>query len=573
MTWLKTTNISSKLFILIAVAVVSLMAVGYTGYYYLSDADHTIDDMYNNKLLSVKWLNYNRNQSRAIEADMFDFMITIDDNENNRLWKDIEDRTEIFNKHLADYEKIELSSFEKEKLILLHSNLQKYYENRKPVMELAMKNKNAEAYVLYNQGVRSYVNAINDNLNDLAEYNAKAADESNSKNKAMFNKAILIFIMIILVAIMLVLLLGWIIAKSITIPLNNAITQLGEMAQGNFSADISEDQLQHDNEFGILAKAFDAMNRNIRSLIKQLASTSDQLVASSEEMTASAEQSSQTASQVTGTIIEVAQGAERQLRCVHNVSTTVQQMSTDIQHIVANNMTAGSTAEKAATAATEGIGAIETAIDQMDSIEKTVNISALVVMKLGERSKEIGQIVDTISGIAGQTNLLALNAAIEAARAGEQGRGFAVVAEEVRKLAEQSRDAARQIADLIKDTQMDTDKAVIAMAQGTKEVKIGTEVVNNAGQSFRQIASLVSELSTQRQTIATTIQQIGVGSQQLVSAVKEIDTVSENTAGLTQTVSAATEEQLASIEEIAASSQTLVKMAEELQREIHKFTV
>jgi len=119
--------------------------------------------------------------------------------------------------------------------------------------------------------------------------------------------------------------------------------------------------------------------------------------------------------------------------------------------------------------ANDGGQTIELAIAQMGKIETTVNSSAQVVSKLGERSKEIGQIVATISGIAGQTNLLALNAAIEAARAGEQARGFTVVAEEVRKLAEQSQEATKKIAVLIGEIQGDTDNAVVAMNNGTRE--------------------------------------------------------------------------------------------------------
>jgi len=181
--------------------------------------------------------------------------------------------------------------------------------------------------------------------------------------------------------------------------------------------------------------------------------------------------------------------------------------------------------------------------------------------------------VDTISGLAGQTNLLALNAAIEAARAGEQGRGFAVVAEEVRKLAEQSQDAAKKIAELIGEIQEDTDKAVVAMTDGTREVKTGAEVVNAAGSAFKEIADLVTQVSSQVKEISAAIQQMASGSQQIVAAVKRIDGLSKKSASESQTVSAATEEQLASMEEIANSSEALAKLAQDLQAAVAKFHV
>jgi len=196
-----------------------------------------------------------------------------------------------------------------------------------------------------------------------------------------------------------------------------------------------------------------------------------------------------------------------------------------------------------------------------------------VVAKLGERAKEIGQIVDTIAGIAGQTNLLALNAAIEAARAGEQGRGFAVVAEEVRKLAEQSQEAAGKIAELIGEIQGDTDKAVVAMNDGTREVKTGAEVVNAAGAAFREIVTLVSQVSVSVKEISAAVQEMAGGSQQIVGAVKKIDTLSKSSAAEAQSVSAAAEEQLASMEEIASSSQALAQLAQDLQAAVAKFRI
>ncbi|MGL6015071.1 MAG: methyl-accepting chemotaxis protein, partial [Selenomonadaceae bacterium] len=206
-------------------------------------------------------------------------------------------------------------------------------------------------------------------------------------------------------------------------------------------------------------------------------------------------------------------------------------------------------------------------------IENTVNESAGVVAKLGDRSKEIGQIVEAISGIAGQTNLLALNAAIEAARAGEQGRGFAVVAEEVRKLAEQSQGAAKQITGLIQEIQSDTERAVAAMNNGTREVKLGTQVVDTAGAAFAQIVGLITSVADEINAITETMKQMETGSRRIVASVKSIDEQSCETASEAETVSAATQEQSASMEEIASASQTLSQMAMELQNVIGKFHI
>ena len=208
---------------------------------------------------------------------------------------------------------------------------------------------------------------------------------------------------------------------------------------------------------------------------------------------------------------------------------------------------------------------------QMNNIEMTVSRSAQVVTKLGENSKEIGQIVETISGIAGQTNLLALNAAIEAARAGEQGKGFAVVAEEVRKLAEQSKAAAERIANLIEGIQKDTEEAVVVMNEGTAEVKVGAEVVSAAGSAFEKILEMVNHVNRQSKEIATTMEEMANGTQHIVTSVEDIDKSCKKMSDETQTVSASTEEQSAAMQEIASASRSLAVLAQELNEESAKF--
>lgn len=352
-------------------------------------------------------------------------------------------------------------------------------------------------------------------------------------------------------------------------PLQSILEKIREVARGNLGVSLLE--IQSQDEIGRLAAAFNTMLESLRGLIYRVANSAEQLAASSEQLTASAEQSALAASQVATVINEVANGTGKQVNSINEAAAVVEYISTGIGQIAANAQTMGDTSAKTAYAAQEGGKMVAQAIRQIGNIEKTVTNSAMVVRKLGERSKEIGQIIDTISGIAGQTNLLALNAAIEAARAGEQGRGFAVVAEEVRKLAEQSESAAKQIAQLIGEIQSDTDQAVLAMDEGTHEVKVGTEVVNTAGHSFGEIAELVKQVSNQVGGISAAIQEMAGGSRQIVSAMREIDRISKAAASHTQTVSAATEEQSASMEEIAASSQALAKMAEELQVAIRQF--
>ncbi|WP_144352686.1 methyl-accepting chemotaxis protein [Sporomusa termitida] len=364
--------------------------------------------------------------------------------------------------------------------------------------------------------------------------------------------------------------IGFLAARSISRPVNALAVAARKVAAGDLTENV---KIERQDEIGQLASAFNTMVLQLKDLIRQVTINAEQVAAASEELTANAEQSAQASNQIATAITDVAAGATAQMEAANETSAVVEQMAAGIQQIAANANQVSDQSAQAADKAKNGDQEVGKAVSQMKQIEDTVNTSARVVVKLGERSREIGQIVDTISGIAGQTNLLALNAAIEAARAGEQGRGFAVVAEEVRKLAEQSQEAAKKIAELIGEIQGDTEKAVVAMNEGTQEVRQGTEVVNAAGSAFKDIMAVVDQVSDQVKEISAAIQQMATGSQQIVASVKKIDDLSKKSAGESQGVSAATEEQLASMEEIATSSQALASLAQDLQTAVTKFRV
>ncbi|WP_371377571.1 methyl-accepting chemotaxis protein [Sporomusa aerivorans] len=388
-------------------------------------------------------------------------------------------------------------------------------------------------------------------------------DQSRTQSQIGIMAGVIVTILVISIVV--------IYSRRITIRLNNLKTEVS--AVGSLDLTRPDFHATRNDEIGDMAEAIIAMKRSLRSVVARIKNSADTLAASSEELTANSEQSAQAANQIAASITSVATGANEQLAAANKASTIVEKMSAGIQQVSASTNQVAEQSTQAVGKAAEGGKAVEEAVSQMIQVEDTVITSAEVVAKLGERSQEIGQIVGTISGIAGQTNLLALNAAIEAARAGEQGRGFAVVAEEVRKLAEQSQEAAKKIAGLIGEIQGDTAKAVAAMNDGTREVKAGAEVVNAAGIFFREIVEMVSHVSAQVRESSAAIQQMAGESQQIVGAVITIDNLSKLSAGEAQSVSAATEEQLASTEEIEASSEELSKLAQELQAEMAKFRV
>lgn len=445
------------------------------------------------------------------------------------------------------------------------------YVNR--IIALKKAGKDQEAIAIMRDQATPIAKVLNTKVEEFMVFREDQIGNAFAQAEAAGNHARTVTGIIGLAALIVGIGIGIVISKMVVGALRSVTADLSRLAKGDYSFSVPKASLAKRDEIGIMARAMDDMLKAMRGIVGQISHSAELVAASSEQLTASSAEAAQAATQVAGAITDVAKGSANQLKEVDETTSIVEQLSTGIQDVAANASNAAVMAQQTSTAAQEGGKAVHMAANQMAQIEKSVDDSAQLVGKLGERSLEIGKIVDAISGIAGQTNLLALNAAIEAARAGEQGRGFAVVAEEVRKLAEQSQYAAKQIAELISEIREDTDKAVNAMNEGTREVKTGTEVVSEAGRTFGEIVNLIEQVSDQVNGISAAIEQMAASSQHIVVSVQEIDQISKTASAHTQTVSAATEEQLASMEEIASSSQMLAKMAEELRDITLKFKV
>jgi len=392
------------------------------------------------------------------------------------------------------------------------------------------------------------------------------------KNEAFANIEHIQFILILLgIALVIVFsIIVYFVAKKIA----NPIVRLTKLVQKAADGDLTvQTRVSFKDELGQLAVATNTMIAHLRDLVKNVQMSVQQVSASSEELTASAGQAAQTSNQVAQSMSEVAGGTEKQFVQVKSASDIVTGISRHLAGVTDYVSSAARKTEDSSTAAQSGAEFAQKAMSQMEKIEQSVDASARVVTNLGARSKKIGEIVDAISGIAGQTNLLALNAAIEAARAGEQGRGFAVVAEEVRDLAEKSQKAAEQIAHLISVIQHETDQAVIAMNEGNNDVRVGTEVVNEAAVVFQSIACTSVEVDEMMKMVLKKVHQASSGNQQIVTSIVEIDHLSKSVAGETQNVAAAMQEQSASVQEIDSASQNLVRMAQGLQKNVEKFKI
>lgn len=325
------------------------------------------------------------------------------------------------------------------------------------------------------------------------------------------------------------------------------------------------------DEFGHIAASFNHMFDEFRDMTKEFQASADIVDQSAIQLTETAEQSAEATQSIAQSITEVAGSTQEQMDYVTKTKEEVDAFSEGVDKSLATMNTICRHVEVTTQMTQEGGKLVQATVEQMHSIADTVEHSSAVIEKLGERSKEIGAIIDTISGIAEQTNLLALNAAIEAARAGEHGRGFSVVAEEVRKLAEESQEAATKISDLIAAIQKETGAAVSAMETGRAEAEKGRANVQSTGEGFKAIMERIEGIHSDTQLIMGTMQDIDESGKKIVGYTDNIHGSSQKISSSTETVSAAAEEQSAGMEEIAASSRQLAEQAQKLKDALGKF--
>ena len=405
---------------------------------------------------------------------------------------------------------------------------------------------------------------------------------------------------------------------------NEISTISQEVAQGNLQVDI---KLRSEKD--ILGNAIHYMINSLKQLIGNLAKSASQLNEASRQLAAVATQAGQATSQIAATVQQVAkgttqqsesinhtaitleqssqaingvaQGAQEQAQAVAKASSITTQISTTVQKVARNAQTMVKGSLESTSVAQSGAQTIEETIQGMEQIKAKVNVSAQKVEDMGQRSNQIGAIVETIEDIASQTNLLALNAAIEAARAGEHGKGFAVVADEVRKLAERSSHATKEIAELVKSIRNSVTEAIKAMNDTLNEVESGAAKSSQSGQalaaiiksaeSVKQQAELSAEAAklmdnaandlilamdsvsavVEENTAAT--EEMAANMNSVTEAIENIASVSEENSAAIEEVSASAEEMSAQVQEMMASAQTLAQMAQTLQELVNQFKV
>lgn len=528
MNTLRNLKFSGKLILLVLVSAMFLLVVGLIGYIFIGNMKDSADQMYHDRLLPVMRASEASLNFRMVERNTKELMLASNAQEIAALQEEIQKMIVLNDELLVLVRAGNIDDTQKAILDRIEEATLLYRPERAKAEQLAVAGSDAAAYEHFQQFAKIPLDEVLKGYDELNEYNAHVSELLLKQLQKDETVITFVIIGITLVSIILAMWFGILISRMISRPVNEMLLLMSAAEKGDLTV---HSQLQSRDEIGQLAQTFNQMVAGIRHVMEQVSDSASNLAASSQQISAGTEQ--------------IASGSQMQADSAGNAVEMMEEMVGAIQTVARSAESASQSAEEASRQARSGGDVIQETVQGMKEISNKMD-------QLSTQSQKIGDIVEVIDEIAEQTNLLALNAAIEAARAGEAGKGFAVVADEVRKLAERSGTATKEIADLIGAMQENTVSAVDAAA-------VGNEKVANAGKAFEEIVAAVQLSSEKVVEIAAASEEQNAQADEVREAVSQI--------------AAVTEETTASTEETASTAQELAKMAELLNELTSGFKV
>ena len=648
------------------------LVVAVVGILGISSINQSMDNLYHQRMQSASLVKSVDSTIYDVRGSIYRYFVVTD--QRGVIRKDIDQKLADADAKMAEFAKTATTPDEVSQLEKYNSAMKEFRASIGDFYIQADTNEQNAIIASLNTGGR-ILNAriaVSTPLEELVKIEDNLAQKSMDEANSLTSNIRTILIVVTLIMGIFALIVGFVIVRSIAVPLAVVSSMLQNIAVGNLNRDISTEAkkklLNRNDEIGLVGKAlsemehylqdmarvaseialghlnivvipksdkdelgqaFTLMVRKLHQQVTLLTDNATRLSEASLELTQIASQAGQATAQIAATMGQVARGAEQQADALSQTAKSADQMSQAIdgvakgaqhqsnavstasgialqitqaiQQIAENAQASTLKAQGAAISADTGVTTVNGTIAEMQSIKEKVGISAEKVQEMGRRSDQIGTIVETIDDIASQTNLLALNAAIEAARAGEHGKGFAVVADEVRKLAERSSNATKEIGELVKGIQKVVAQAVAAMKQSSEEVDRGIIQADKCQDALKSILDAAQVASVQIATIArsstdishladelvgaidtvsavveentATTEQMSANSNEVQLAMETIASVGQENSASVEEVSASTEELSAQVDEVTASANSLAQIATTLKQVVAQFAI
>ncbi|GGA18495.1 methyl-accepting chemotaxis protein [Psychrobacillus lasiicapitis] len=450
----------------------------------------------------------------------------------------------------------------------LKNDTVKLFESNNKIIDLKRKNGMFAQYAANSQELNKTILDTLAQLEQIQQANVDQAQKNLDEYVKLTNTVTMI---LTILSIIIGVLVSHFISRSISKPITKVTAGLADIADGNLVVETIK--IKNKDEVGEMAVAFNKMITDLRNIVSNVRDSSMQLAANAEELSASSEESLASTQMVAKSAEGQLLASEEQMNHMDSSVKSIVELQQGIGKIAKNNEEMLQSTDGVKNLITKGSSVVSDVASQMDTIHTTFNETTEIMKSMAKHSDEIQSITSLITDISEQTNLLALNAAIEAARAGEYGKGFAVVAEEVRKLAEQSKNSASEIGSMVQLIQSASGEAVKAITTGGSKVEEGLSKTTESIQVFKEIENGVGDVVFKVESVSVAIEQIHAMTESVTESVHQVQQLASVAADGANDTSAATEEQLAANEEITANAQTLADLAETLQSEVSHFKI
>ena len=388
------------------------------------------------------------------------------------------------------YEKLIESSEERATYNEYVRLLGQYHQIEERMKSLSRAYQIDELRALLNTELLSNSEQVNAVLTRLLDINNQMANATNQEAKDQYDMAFDLVVGLLIIATALTLLFAWLLTRSITLPIAQALEAAEEVAEGNLTRPIKVDG---NDEAGRLLAAMAKMQDKLRDTLQRIAGSATQLASAAEELNAVTDES--------------ARGLTQQNNEIEQAATAVNEMTSAVEEVARNAVSTSEASRNATTSAGDGRDLVQETVSAIERMSGDVQATATLIGDLANESRDIGKVLDVIRGLADQTNLLALNAAIEAARAGEAGRGFAVVADEVRALAHRTQQSTSEIERMIGSIQAGTEHAVDSMRNSTERAESTLNIAKGAGMSLDTINTAIVEINERNLVIASAAEE------------------------------------------------------------------
>ncbi|NMM62007.1 methyl-accepting chemotaxis protein [Clostridium sp. P21] len=554
-------KIAQKISLLSISFLMFLLIMGFASVKQLSMVNIGIKELSESRMAPIVKLENMKSSVEYIRTKSSSLMDASDENTKNTIKSDVTSKVASIDKSLSEYK----SDADYKTLL---SNYDKFIAAKDEFMKTAGQ-----------QGVGSAGNgssgpndaasfdkaktALTASFDEIINKHVTAANTTYNQSKKIFGTTMIEIISLSVICIIITLVLSVIIIKETVNPIKRVTKKLKEISEsdGDLTQRIG---YESKDEMGDLSRSFDFFMDKLHAIIKEVSVSAETITSLSENLSDATTTTTQSLDSIAGTVSEISSSTSDGAAVSEETSASLAEVAKFSESTSEATKNTSINSKKSKEIAEEGAEKIREVVSSITDIASSSKEVSMMINDLDISSKKIGEIIQIITGISAQTNMLALNAAIEAARAGEAGKGFSVVADEIRKLADESNNAATQIAELVKENQLKSASAVSSVEQVEGKVSHGVSKASEVGESIRSIIQNIQDIVTQIEQINNANEQQAKSAKEIEMAINTIASSSSEIAGGTENISASIEEQLSTMNEIEKNTKNLSEMSKKL---------